>query len=187
LTPKLEATSVSKRAKALLAMLGVVILLVVGVHCWYYLGHWRWPASPEKLAQQALNGATVDEKIRASLRLADCGYKAQEQLRQVFRESDIPEVRAACIRGMGAIYDYDSMDMLLEALEDKSLVVRGSAGVVVSKMVMGHDVRFTFSAAAPEEDRKKAIKSLHESWEDWRDSPLYYRFLRVLERRRGRR
>jgi len=169
----------------LLIILGVVILVVGGVQCWYYLGHWLWRASPEELAERALKGATVAEKTKAAVRLGDCGFEAREELRQVFRETDRPEVRAACILGMGAIEDYDSMDVLLEALESESLVVRGRAGVVVSKMVMGHDVRFSFEANAPEEERKKAVESLRKYWEDVKDSPLLNRHIRLQRKRRG--
>jgi HEAT repeat protein len=169
--------------KLLLAALGGVVLLVAAVHALYYLGGWTWSASPAKLAEQALNKPTVEERTRAAVRLGDCGYEAREELRRVLQQSDTPEVRAACIQAIGAIEDYDSMDLLLEALEDEAIVVRGSAGSAVSKMVMGHDLRFSFKANAPEQERKKAVATLRAYWEQLRGSPLLNRYRRLQERR----
>jgi hypothetical protein len=176
---------VKSRLKRLLVVLGIVVVVVGAVHCWFYLGHWRWPASPKALARRALSGATVEQRTAAAVRLADCGVRAREELRQVFRESDTPEVRAACIHGLGAIEDYDSMDMLLDELGSESLIVRGAAGVAVSRMVMGHDLERPFRANDPEEDRAKAIEALRQYWEELRGSPLLKRYLKVRKEMRG--
>jgi HEAT repeat protein len=177
---------VSKSLRILLVVLGVVILLVGSVHAWFYLGGWVWPPSPEKLAEQALNGATVVERAEAAILLADCGYTAVEQLRRVLRESDTPEVRAACINGLGLVRDYESMDLFVELLEDESLVVRSSAGSVVPGMITGHVPKFTYLADDPVETRQKAIESLRQAWEELRDSPLLNRYKRLLQEMRSR-
>jgi len=176
-----QARSADMRKKMLLAILGVVMLVVGAVHGWYYLGGLGWSASPEQLAEQALQGSTVKEKTKAAVRLGDCGSEARDDLRRVYQESDLPEVRAACIQGLGAMEDYDSMDLLLEAMNDKSLLVRGRAGSVVNKMIMGPDVRTPFRASDPEEDRKKAIESLRKYWEELRGSPLLNQRRRKLQ------
>jgi HEAT repeat protein len=169
------------RLKGLLAALGVVILVVALVHGWFYLSGGTRSASPEKLAQQALSEPTVEEKTRAALRLGECGYEARDQLRQVLQQSDTPEVRAACIQGLGAIKDYDSVDLLMDALEDESLIVRGRAGSVLTKMISGAGETWSFKASAPEGERKKAIEILRDHWEQLRDSPLLNQYRRRLQ------
>lgn len=181
-----EDESVSKRLKILLKFLGVVILIVGSVHAWYYLGGWKWPASPEKLAGKALNGPTVAERATAAVGLSGCGYRAVEQLRRVLRESDTAVVRAACIEGLGAIQDYESMDLFIELLQDESVVVRGTAGPVVSKMVMVQDPRHVYRASDSNEERQGAVESLTQSWEELRGSPLLNRYKRLLEESRNR-
>ncbi len=166
-------------------LLGIVALVVSSVHLWYY-GEWVWPASPETLAAQALTGATVHEKAKAAVRLSDCGHKGAEQLRRVLRESDTPEVRAACILGLCGIEDYESMDLFVELMADESFVVRGSAGAAVTVMVQGHDPRFLFRADDPEEKRQKAIESLSQRWEELRGSPLLDHYRKYLKETRGR-
>ncbi len=168
----------NKRLKILLAVLGGVALCTVVFQAWYfgYLGSGGSPGSPDELAQQALSGPTVAEKAKAAVRLADCGPDALDELRRVLKESDTPAVRAACIQGLGAIEDYDSVDMLLDLMEDESPIVRGSAGAAVSNMLLGARATVQFKADGPEEERKQAIKVFREEWGKLRGSPLLHRY-----------
>jgi HEAT repeat protein len=176
---------VSTRLKVLLAVLGAVVLCVGAFQAYFYLGGGEGSASPEQLAQEALSGSTVEDRAKAAVGLENCGYKAHEELRRVLQESDTAEVRAACIRGLGAIEDYDSMELMMDLLEDESLIVRGTAGsAVTSMLVMASGVQTRFKADGTEEERRQAAETLREEWEQLRESPLLNRYRRKLQKDR---
>lgn len=175
--------TVKIRLRILLAVFGAVVLIVGSFHLWYYVS-WVWPASPDQLADRALNGDSPEERGKAAVRLAECGYQGVEQMRRVLNESNDPAVRATCIEGLGSIWDYESMDLFVELLEDESRAVRGAAGTAVTVMVMGHDPRFRFRADDPDDKRQQAIDSLTTRWEDLNGSPILKRHIRILEQQR---
>lgn len=85
----------------------------------------------------------------------------REQLRQVFRDSSEPIVRAAAIKGIARGWDYDVMDELLDALDDESAAVRESAGLAVEKMI---GLRFHYRASDPPEERAKKVALMRSTW-----------------------
>lgn len=125
------------------------------------------PPSPEELARQALEASSPGDQEVAAVRLAELGAEAKEHLQQVLAESQSPAVRAACIRGLAAQRDYDSMPAFLDALDDESELVRGRAGVAVQEL-LGAD--FGYRHNAPPKQRKAKIKQLRQEWERVKDS-----------------
>ncbi len=171
--PRIKSNCRSSRLQfSLRSILVVVLLFCVCMACMAIILRQIWRDSPDKLARQALKAQTVAGRVQAAGQLADYGYEARDQLQRVLRESNTPGVRAACIGGLGEIEDYDSMDLFIELLNDDSLVVRGSAGSVVTTMLMAHEPQFAFRANDPADKRQEAVKLLREKWEELRGTPL---------------
>jgi len=144
-----------------LLTIGAVLFLIVGVVYWvYYLAGER-TLSPKKLADIALTAKSVEEKESAAIELSHAGQEGLEQLRHVYQQSDVPEVRAACIKGLGVLRDYDSMDVFFESLQDESPLVRGRAGVAMVRM-LGRDYQFHANGSAA--DRARAIAGMKKAW-----------------------
>ena len=79
----------------------------------------------------------------------------QPFLVRLLKESDNPGVRAAAMRGLAAIWDYECMPTMLDLLQDPSPQVRDSAAQAVAKLI---DVRY--NAGAPPEERAAAARRL---------------------------
>jgi HEAT repeats len=147
---------------ALAVFAGVVIL--IGLLLLIFGGNSSDLASPESLESIAISG-TPDEQEKAVLDLARYvppnanAEKAKEALRRVLRESKVPQVRAAAIQGLGSFKDWESMDLLLQGLEDDDRYVRARSGVAVSE-VLG--VRYKYDPDDPVEERNKAIMPMKE-------------------------
>jgi hypothetical protein len=148
---------------------GILLAVLVVVYAWMYWPSSSGTASPEELAEVALNSSDQQEQVTAAKELSDLGEPAIEQLRRVLAESDIPGVRAAVITGLANQRDYDSMPKLLDALEDPSLLVRSRAGATVRRML---PTDHGFGAADPPERRAEVVKRLRAEWERFRESPL---------------
>ena len=84
-------------------------------------------------------------------------------MRQVYQQSDVAEVRAACVKGLGVLRDYESMDVFFKSLEDESALVRGRAGVAMIRM-LGRDYRFRANGSPA--DRAKAIAGMKKAWKE---------------------
>ena len=67
-----------------------------------------------------------------------------------------------CLKHAGADFDYDSMDLLLDALEDPSPQVRARAAVFVRKM-LGRS--FPLGSNDSDQRRKQMIKGMRAEWE----------------------
>jgi len=116
------------------------------------------------LAAQALSeGIEEGEREVAAVQLARHPEEPAAELRRVLRESESPKVRAAVIRGLGNLYDVDSLPELIDAMEDESVLVRGRAGVAVQRIV-GLDAGFR--AEDPEEKRGEAVAKYRQFWEE---------------------
>ncbi len=152
--------SVLRRPAFWCAAVGAVGLLAAGLAVW--LLHETKP-SPEELAERALGAATLKDRQEAAIELARCGEQSIPLLRQVFVQSDTPEVRAPIAQGLGHHRDVDSLPRLIEAMEDPSPLVRGRAAVAV-KRIVGLEV--PFSADGSPQERQKAVAFYRKFWED---------------------
>ena len=140
-----------------------VLLLIVGVVYWKYYLAGETVLSPEELAQQALTAASAEEKEAAAVKLSQTGQPGVDEMRQVYQQSDVAEVRAACVKGLGVLRDYDSMDVFFNSLEDESALVRGRAGVAMIRM-LGRDYRFRANGSAAA--RAQSIAGMKKAWEE---------------------
>jgi len=157
---------------------GVLVLVVVVVYVW-----WCWPSqekleSPQALAQQALSAPKLEEQEQACARLVTVAGKlhksgprnpAREPLFQVFQESKAPTVRVAAARGLASIWDYDSMEALLAALDDPSVEVQAAAKQVILNLLELDRRRFPPAVSA--EERQAQAKEMRDRWEDFRRVP----------------
>lgn len=163
------------------AILGGGFVLLLAILAWHVLSGQRRP-SPEELARRALEAPTAGEQEVAAVRLAQLAgdnqvegpvrKEAGEHLRRVLANSQSPPVRAACLVGLASQWDYDSMPVFLEALEDSSPLVRGSAETAVRRMLSVDLNHFNYRHDDPPEKRQQAVKLIAEYWEQMRDSPL---------------
>lgn len=126
--------------------------------------------SPDELAEVALHAATELERETAAVKLADYGPAATEALRRVAAQTTDPAVMGLAIEGIGKLWDYDSLDILLNAVERGPEQVRGRAAVVISRMT-GRDRRYR-SDDSPE-DRKRQVRYMREDWQEIRQSPYF--------------
>ncbi len=160
---------------------GILLILVVA---WY---GWRWISSPSKpspqqLADTALKAPKPEDRERAAVCLAQMEYTAVPEMCRVFQESDVPAVKAAIVQGLALNRDFDSMDLLLDAMNDPVLLVRVRAAGAVQRMLQIEVVGFR-PDASPEE-RLKAIKIYRAEWNKMRASPALKNFREKLNQLR---
>jgi hypothetical protein len=151
------------RRNFLLVLAGLLLLIALYVY---------WPstqnaASLEELAHLATEASTPEEQEQAAVELASRGKPAVEFLRDVLAKSQSPEVRVACIDGLGTNWDYDSMDSILDAMEDSSPLVRGRAGAVACRMI-GRER--PFHASDSEEKRQQIVEFMRADWKAMREA-----------------
>ena len=156
------------------AILAIGVMVVYG---WRLLAGGRAP-SPESLAEAALIAPTAAERERAAVQLTQLGRPAHEHLVRLLGESAEPEVRAACIRGLAEQWHYDSVPVLLDALEDESSLVRGQAGAAVEHLLR---VDYNYRADAPPEQRREVVRRLRAWWEKFQRSNMCREFMRQMQ------
>ena len=140
-----------------------VAAAVVGAIAVWFL--WQWVTSPsiDDLVELALNGSSVTAQTQAAIQLARYGENALEGLRRVAVQSAEPAVKAACIEGLGKLWDYDSMDLLIDLADSGEARVRGRAAQVIMRMTGRHR---RFGATASESERKLLAEHMHADWEE---------------------
>jgi len=129
------------------------------------------PIPPEELARMALEAPTAEEQELAASQLAGVDPPPLDHLRRVVETTKSAQVRAACIRALGKARDFDSMEVLLTALDDESPQIRGQAAVAVMTMI-GRRYK-EYRADSPAEDRAPFVKEMREYWRnEMKGSPL---------------
>ena len=132
--------------------------------------------SPQELVELALRAGSPADQEQAATRLEALAGKTpgtesrnagQPFLVRMLTESDNPGVRAAAMRGLAAIWDYQCVAKMLDLLDDPSPQVRNMAAESVAKLI---DVRF--DANAPTEQRAAAAKKLRGMWENFQARTL---------------
>jgi hypothetical protein len=89
-------------------------------------------------------------------------------MRQVLKDSDNPQVRAAIVAGLAKARDPDSVPQLLSAMEDDSLEMRKLAGKAV-ELTCGFP--HLFQPDAPLEERQAVIARYRKVWDDLLKAP----------------
>jgi hypothetical protein len=131
--------------------------------------------TPEELAQAALEADTPEDRELAAVTLSQLGKPAREQLLRVLGESPQPEVRAVCIRGLGEQWYYGCVPLLLDTLDDDSLLVREQAGEAVQHLLRAD---YGYRAAAPLAERRDVTRRLRAWWEKFQRSQMLMEFAR---------
>ena len=148
--------------------LGATVLLVAVVYGCRYID-WDTQRPPDVLAEVALNGSTSEERQLAAAELTEYGEDAKEYMRDVLAKSSDENVKATCIQGLANIYDYDSIEIMLEGLDSESPVVQGACLVAVRKLI-GRS--FHFDPNMSQAARTKRIEEIRKEWETIRDTGL---------------
>jgi hypothetical protein len=155
-------------------------ILALGVAAFY--GWWFYPRdraeSPEELAAAALHADTAVEREKAAVKLSQFGKPARVELVRVLRESRDAEVRVACIRGLAEQWDYRSVPLLFDTLDDPSPAVRTQAGEAVQNLLR---VNYEFSKVCGDHqqaERAAAIDRLRARWAQFQRSGTARAFVR---------
>ncbi len=151
----------------------VVACALVVVTITYFGYGWLFaeqPSSPQELAQTALEADSADERETAVAQLSGLGRESTEHLQRVMIKSNSPAVRATAIQGLARQWDYDSMDAIIDALDDDNPLIRGRAGRAAERML---GLRFDFRYDAPVEERKVKIKLIRAAWRKMKTSEVF--------------
>jgi hypothetical protein len=170
-----RALRVPEMRNTLLLAGGVVLLGVIAIHGWRLLSSGNVAESPESLAAMALSASTPEAAEAAAVQLSQGGRPAREQMRRVLAESKRPEVRAACVRGLAELWDYNSMPALFKAMEDESQMVRARAGAAMRRLLKDDG---GFRAEDPKEKRDQAIKQCRLCWTGYFSGTLPREYIR---------
>jgi len=100
---------------------------------------------------------------------------------KAFVAAKAPETRAAAANALAKFQHWDAMGPLLDALDDESPAVRGSAGMAIRR-ILGLD--YGFRANDPLEKRQAVIARLRNGWKYQLSYHLDYA-KRVRERRKA--
>ena len=90
-------------------------------------------------------------------------------LRKVVAESSSPRAKAAAIQALGAFNDFESMPVMLAAMDDADPLVRGRAGVATATII-GAD--YLFRAEDPLPKRKAIISYVRKSYEKMKNKDM---------------
>jgi len=106
--------------------------------------------------------------------------KAQEPLATISRRDPEPYVRASALTALGRMRALDSMEAIIEALNDPDLGVRRRAADAVAR-IMG--LEYELYLDGPEEKRLEAIEVVRKSWNHTKNFLRQY-YERKAKRRR---
>ena len=158
---------VSRRGRTSFIVLG---LLVFGLLAVYGIRILFGEPSISSLRDEALNGSTPQIQREAARQLADRGEDALDDMRDVLKQSDNPDVVSICMAGLARQLDDICMDVFLEKLDDPSINVRVAAAKACTK-ILGRNHHFPADGTA---DQRKRIKNnMAEDWESYNGSELH--------------
>ena len=167
----------SRSLWAVLAVLFLAVLFVYGYR-------WLFPPVPraksaDELAAAALGDGTVKDRQYAAVKLSELGKPARRQLLHVLDQSQQAEVRVACIQSLAQQWDYRSMSLLLDLMNDPSAAVRLQAGEAVQSLLR-RDCQFSkVNGDNQQAERQAVIQRLRSEWEKFkRPGELTWLFIR---------
>ena len=124
--------------------------------------------TPDELAEIALTGASSLERTSAAVKLSDYGEEATEALRRVLAATNDPDVASTCVEGIGKVWDYESLDALINIVEGGPPKLSSRAAVVVGRMT-GKDRRFQTTVS--NERKREIVAMMRSDWETIRNAP----------------
>ncbi len=163
--------------------LPILAVVVVAV---YARGYWATHGggeSVESLTQKARSG-DVDQRQAAIVRLGRSGEKGAAQVHDLLASHPDAPIRTTCVRVLGDIYHFDSMDLLLNALADENPAVRAEADAAVTR-IMGVTINVASDPADPAAARRKRIEMLRSGWGNMQNSPLFDSYKKRINQQIG--
>jgi hypothetical protein len=157
-----------------------ILVLVYGIR-FFFGGEKEYTAND--LAEIAITSSDKDERQRAAARISEAGDGAVEALKRVLNEADDESVRGIAMYGLAETYDYDSMPLVLEGLEDPSFDVRWNAGRACQRML--NLKNFEYNAAEPPESQKRQIERITTEWNELKKSGLLDEWKRRLQEKQN--
>ena len=125
--------------------------------------------SPEELARKVLEAQTPQEQERAAIALADVGVPALPQIRELAADPKTPlPVKLRMMDAVVGARDWDSMPMLLNAMESESVEIRGRATGSVMAML---GATFQFPVDGSVQSRQKAMQAIRAEYEKINQNP----------------
>ncbi len=155
-------------SKNFVIVAGVLLVVAAAYFGWGGLFAER-SSSPQELAQTAIEADSADERETAVAQLSGLGRESTEHLQRVLAKGNSPAVRATAIQGLAKQWDYDSMDPIIDALNDDDPLVRGRAGRAVERML---GMQFGLRHDAPVEEREAKIKLVRTAWQEMKTSEV---------------
>ena len=145
------------------AIIGVAVLfgVVMVIRSIFFSGD----ADPQA-AVRARAAAAPEENRTAKLAVYDKSQAAE--MREMLNPSQPEKQRAAAAQRLGQIQDRESIDQLLDMLDDPSPIVRGRAAAAVTKILGAH---FGFHANGPAKERKRIAGYMRQAAEVMKKNP----------------
>jgi len=159
-SPPLRVPRRANRSRAVLAVTTLILLATVSYFVVDALPRSDAPA-PEQLVSVALSTSNVTERERATLALSRHPKQPITQIRQVFEQTDSSRVKAATMRGMAKLRDWESGPKLIELLRSDSEYLRDRAADTLNHIARED---FGFRANDPETKRRRIIEVIKRKW-----------------------
>lgn len=161
--------------------LGGLLLVWVLVVLYFYVPWSGGAPNAKDLETKALQDPAAAERQKAVVQLSKLKAAGLENLRNLVRQSKDADVRALALEALGTQWDYDSMDLILAALDDEAEPVRGRAGVVAQRLL---GLAIEYHAEDPPAKRQQTAKRMQEEWKKMENSELLRDFkIRLKEQK----
>jgi|GEM_PF-2140778 len=149
-----------QRKRILCGSAAALALLIAATYLWSWAMSDR-PWSAAKLADMARHGDSSDARQRAAVKLVSGAAEALARLRELAVDCDDPAVRATCLQGIGAQRDFDSIDLLVDALADSSPLVRARAKHALGRL---WNREIFFPVDGSDAERSRALAGVRTMW-----------------------
>lgn len=164
--------------KSLLAIAAVLLLAVILVYGYGWLFSGPAVRSADQWVAVAVGDGEVKQRQYAAVKLGELGKPARKQILSVLDQSKQPEVRVACIQSLTTLWDYRSMPLFLDLLNDPSAEVRLQAGETV-----GHLLRWDYqfrkvNSDNQQKERQAVIETMRSDWERFKRDRLCQAYIR---------
>lgn len=166
------------RTRLLWAVLVILLLAAALVYGYRFLFGRPAVRSADEWAAAALGDGEVKDRQYAAVKLVEFGKPARQQILRVLNLSQEPEVRVACIQGLTEQWDYRSMPLLFDLMDDPSAAVRLQAGEAVGHFLRTDYQFCTVNGDNQQKERQAVIKRSRSDWERFKNSGLTRAFIR---------
>ena len=164
--------------KSLLVVAAVLLLAVILVYGYGWLFSGPKVRSADQWAAAAIGDGTVKQRQYAAVKLGELGKPARKQILGVLDQSKQPEIRVACIQSLTTQWDYRSMPLFLDLMNDPSAEVRLQAGEAVG-CLLRRDYQFRkVNGDNQQKERQAVVKTMRSDWERFKHAGLTRAYIR---------